>query len=453
MFKAFYRNTDGGVAVIFSVSIVAVLCCVGAAVDYSRLNTTKVELNAAIDAAALAGAKFATTDIKAALAAAEEAFKGNYRNFAARKSFSAELIKASPSDSFRVKATVEVPMSITRLMGYNTMPVGSSADVVVGSDVDLQIALALDTTGSMKGARMTALKDASSKMVNTVYDRLQRANQVKMAVVPFARYVNVGMSNRNASWMSVQDDYSVTKQVCTTKKPVTRTYNCRQVTSTSYNDGVPTTKTSTVCDYEYGPGVTTCGPSTSNYKWNGCAGSRNSPLDTQDGSYTTRIPGILNVSCPGAIVPLTAARSTVLAAINALNANDETYIPGGLIWGWRTLSPGVPFDEPTNPKVTTSRYLVLMTDGVNTVSPSYPSHGGKNQTVADKISADLCRNIKATGITIFTIAFEVTDVGVKKLLEDCASAPTNFFDATNAAQLNSSFTTIADQMVTLRLTK
>ncbi|MBX9740727.1 MAG: hypothetical protein K2X62_11665 [Beijerinckiaceae bacterium] len=150
MFKAFYRNTDGGVAVIFSVSIVAVLCCVGAAVDYSRLNTTKVELNAAIDAAALAGAKFATTDIKAAQAAAEEAFKGNYRNFAARKSFSAELIKASPSDSFRVKATVEVPMSITRLMGYNTMPVGSSADVVVGSDVDLQIALALDTTGSMR---------------------------------------------------------------------------------------------------------------------------------------------------------------------------------------------------------------------------------------------------------------------------------------------------------------
>lgn len=453
MLKAFGRDTRGSVAIIFSVSIVAIICCVGAAVDYARLNTMKTQLNVATDAAALAGARLAMTDMAAAEAAAEASLKSNFRDAITISNVKVSLIKGSPADSFRVDASVAVPMTISKVMGYQHMPVSSFAEVVVGSDVDLQIALALDTTGSMKGARLTALKSASSNMVNLLYDRLQRSNQVKMSVVPFARYVNVGLGNRNQPWMSVPADYSETKEVCSTSRPVIRTYNCRPQTSTSYNDGVPTTKTTTVCDYEYGPSVKTCGPRTSNYKWNGCAGSRNSPLDTMDSQYTTKIPGILNVSCPAALVPLTASRPTVLNAINKLVASDETYIPSGLIWGWRTLSAGAPFDEPTNPKVTTTRYLILMTDGVNTVSPSYPSHGGKNQAVADKISADLCRNIKTSGVVVFTIAFEVTDVGVKKLLQDCASQASNFFDATDAAQLTASFTTIAEQMVTLRLTK
>jgi hypothetical protein len=146
--------------------------------------------------------------------------------------------------------------------------------------------------------------------------------------------------------MSVPDDYSVTKNVCSTTQPVLRTYNCRSVTSTKYNDGIPYTSSSTVCDRDLGPPVTKCGNQTTKYKWNGCAGSRAYPLNTQDGGYLVRIPGIMNVSCPSELLELTPSQPKVLATIKGLTAADETYIPSGLIWGWRALSAGEPFAEP-----------------------------------------------------------------------------------------------------------
>jgi hypothetical protein len=100
-----------------------------------------------------------------------------------------------------------------------------------------------------------------------------------------------------------------------------------------------------------------------------------------------------------------------------------------------------------------NRYLILMTDGVNTISPSYPAHNGSNQSLANTLTADLCRNIKADGIAVYTIAFEVTDATVKNLLESCATRPAQFFDAANASQLTSSFKAIADQLTALRIAR
>lgn len=98
-------------------------------------------------------------------------------------------------------------------------------------------------------------------------------------------------------------------------------------------------------------------------------GSRNYPLDTQDGSYSTRVPGLLNHWCPGTVLPLTSDVTAVNTAIDGMSAYGQTYIPSGLVWGWRVLSPGAPFNESkkaTDPKV--SQVLILMTDGANTKS-------------------------------------------------------------------------------------
>ena len=54
-------------------------------------------------------------------------------------------------------------------------------------------------------------------------------------------------------------------------------------------------------------------------------------------------------------------------------------------------------------------------------------------------------------ITVYTIAFQVTDATIKTRLRDCASDPALAFTPDNASQLSSAFAEIADALKTLAL--
>ena len=60
--------------------------------------------------------------------------------------------------------------------------------------------------------------------------------------------------------------------------------------------------------------------------------------------------------------------------INALNASGDTYIPTGLMWGWRTLTSEIPYTEAVTAAEAqskgVSKHIVLMTDGENVTSKS-----------------------------------------------------------------------------------
>ncbi len=94
-----------------------------------------------------------------------------------------------------------------------------------------------------------------------------------------------------------------------------------------------------------------------------------------------------------------------------------------------------------------------MTDGANTKSPNYPHHWGTNVTLANTLTSELCTNIKNEEITIYTVAFEVTDTSIKDLLQNCATDPGYYYDAENSTQLSSAFEAIASQLALLKLTK
>ncbi len=148
----------------------------------------------------------------------------------------------------------------------------------------------LDTTGSMAGPKLTALKNASKTLVETAFEKPDADEHVKISLVPFAQYVNVGMEYRNASWMNVPADSSIAHDGCGFDSPVIGTSNCRTETFTGNNDGVPYSYESEVCDYEYGPPVYQCTPCTETITWNGCAGPRNYPLNTLDEQYEDTHP-------------------------------------------------------------------------------------------------------------------------------------------------------------------
>ncbi|MCG6857985.1 MAG: pilus assembly protein TadG-related protein, partial [Salaquimonas sp.] len=71
------------------------------------------------------------------------------------------------------------------------------------------------------------------------------------------------------------------------------------------------------------------------------------------------------------VTPLTTSKTTIKSSIDAMGANGNTNIQAGVAWGWRTLSPKIPFTGGRDPSDTTNRkYMIVLTDGNNTYNPS-----------------------------------------------------------------------------------
>ena len=69
-----------------------------------------------------------------------------------------------------------------------------------------------------------------------------------------------------------------------------------------------------------------------------------------------------------AITPLTSSRSTLEKAVDALDADGNTNILEGLMWGWRTVSPNAPFGDGRaynwdGDLIRNRKFIIVMTDG------------------------------------------------------------------------------------------
>lgn len=449
--QQFRQDERGAIAIIFAVSLIVLTGVVGLAIDFGRAYSSRQHLQSALDAAVIAAAKASMTN----LTTANELLQAHFKAQRVRTGNVTVLTLTGQSEGkgiYAGKLKAQLPTTFLKVLGTEALDLNVQSAAAYGTD-NAEVALVLDTTASMAGVKLDTLKTAAKNLITTLHQAA--TGTVRVAVVPFASYVNVGMGNRNAPWMSVPPDRTETQNVCTTERPITNKSNCRMETFTATNDGAPYTYDAEVCDYEYGPETTQCADQTYSYTWGGCAGSRNYPLNTKDGDYSTPIPGVLNAYCPTPITPLTNEKNSATSAIDALTAADETYIPAGLAWGWRVLSEKAPYAEAASkPSGTPSqKYLVLMTDGTNTRSPSYPEHNGSDASTANTITAELCTNAKADGIRIFTVAFSVTDSTVKQLLRNCASSGGDFYDAAGSSDLLRAFERIGSSLTTVRIAR
>ena len=254
---------------------------------------------------------------------------------------------------------------------------------------------------------MATLKIAANDLI----DELMPAGpseKMKIGIVPYAQYVNIGSVKQGQPWLK--------------------------------------------------------SPSSGWAGWKGCVGSRSSPLDIEDGSYGTKIPAVhpdlipwVANTCPTAKVKeLTKIKGGLKTAIDGMVADGYTYIPGGLVWGWRLLSDQAPFTEGAAVSNSITKAIILMTDGDNTVKPVYPKHdicGNSCGSQADNITRNMCDNIKAAGITLYTVAFQVTPGSTGEgLMQYCASTPANYYPATSNAALKTAFKNIAKSLLRLRVT-
>jgi Mg-chelatase subunit ChlD len=343
-------------------------------------------------------------------------------------------------------------------MGIKSLPIGALAETK-RSESGAEIAMVLDVTGSMAGTKIDALKVAAKDFVaETTKPNANKPGAVRLSLVPYNKYVNVGMANRNASWMAVPADYSTTENICQDWTTNTNPHNCRNESYSYSSDGVNVSGTHEVCDYDTNT-VNECHPGDLNISMVWLRGIARLSLEcARWPSGTLDIPGLLNVSCPNEITPLTSDVARLNTNIDALPAWGDTYIPAGLIWGWRTLSSEVPYTEGLSTADAqakgVTKHLVLMTDGENVTSKSSGAadHDGWDPDAGDATTAELCENIKNAGIVVHAIAFEVTDASTKSMLQACATGG-NYYDASDAARLSQAFDAIAGKINQVALSK
>ena len=188
------------------------------------------------------------------------------------------------------------------------------------------------------------------------------------------------------------------------------------------------------------------------------------------------IPGGPNFMCTSApLLPLSTNKTTIKTSINAMAAQGATGVGEGAAWGWRALSPGEPFTEgrPYNTKNNT-KVLVLMTDGQNTYYPNSKflkswydiygyvdrNHLGTTSTnsatltqIMDQRTLQTCMNMKAAGIIVYTVAFEIAGdaSGCATASQSCASDKDKYFAPGTEAELLAAFNAIGRDLSELRV--
>ncbi len=389
-----FKDRSGNFALTAAVLSLPLFGAAAFAVDYVNAASYRADIQNAVDAAVLSAASSNKTTEAELRIVAEEALRGNLPK-GVRDDVSVKGLVVSADG--RVTLTVDgvLPSTFAHLFNFDTLKVNVAAQASRPGSQSLEVALVLDNTGSMKGQKLADLKTATLEMITTFEQATEL--KTKMGVVPFGDYVNVGLGNRGRSWLQVEPD---------SKSRI----------------------------------------------WRGCVGSRANPDDTRKGRTDRPIPGLMNVACVAPILPLTDKFDSVRTAVSAMQANGLTYVPAGVLWGWHVLAPGEPFAEAAKPAKTLRKFMIVMTDGANTRSPTYPSHTGTNIKLADDKMVETCTNAKADGIEIFTVAVGIDNAATRAELAKCASSPANAIAVSESRKLKQTFQDIAAQILRVRLT-
>ncbi|MGB3501264.1 MAG: TadE/TadG family type IV pilus assembly protein [Mesorhizobium sp.] len=498
MIRRFIRSRSGNFAILTSVLAIPLILAMGLAVDYSRYLDAKRHMQDVADATSLALAGSQERDEAAMRVDAQRFVDSNFDDASIDQMVIAGL--DITENDVTVKLDGYVHTTFMAIAGHDKMPVAAESLAIRAVTGSVEVALVLDNTYSMDEEisagvkKITALKTAANALVTELLANPKA--DVKIALVPYADHVNIGLKYRNEPWLDVPADYTVPavqKSGCrmeasTTKACIARapSYQC-----TTYYDGVPITSTCTGACTAYGPEVTTqkevCDVTPKaavNYKWYGCIGSRKTgQLRLNDTTPSVPYPGYVETSqkCLNPIVTLTNDKNVLKSAIDGMIINigtshrPKTYIPAGVVWGINVLSPTAPLVEgkaydPDN-KVP-RKAMLLMTDGENTLR--FQASNGKHVDLSNnkvngeeiltaaglaqlatvnKETVDLCTYAKQNKIEVYSVAFRVQDPDAKKVMLDCATSAEHYFDASDQATLLAAFSGIAQSLSVVRLAR
>lgn len=414
LFRRFWSGDEGrkaNAAILFALSLVPIVGATGAAVDYSAAASNRTSMQKSLDATALALAKLMPLTQEQLNAKGWEIFQVNLGKVNVDIAPADLQISTPGIGKLTLAVTGQYQPQLASVIGISPFPVKARAEVTWGLK-KLEIALALDNTGSMASSRkMTELKAAAHNLLNTLEQAAKNPGDVKVAIIPFHIHVNVGTAKVNEPWLK-WETWESENQTCTGQ---------------SWNR--------------------VCTPKNRD-QWNGCIEDRNQDHDTLDSSpegSTTRFPTHQCSWSLAEVMPLTYEWTALHGRIDAMVPDGNTNVTIGLVWAWHSLTQSLPMTEAAAPAQDLSKYIILLTDGENT-----QNRWSNSESQINARTSAACTNIKAAGIKIYSI--RVIN-GNATLLRNCASDPSMYFDVSSASDLNAVFNAIGGQLAHLHLSQ
>ncbi len=192
-------DARGNVALIFSLTLPVLVLMTLGGVDIHRASTVRVNLQDALDAATLAAARSPyTTDAelsRVGLASLRSNLQA-YPDIILREdltSFTLDndnvVIASSKVDVKTLVANIFLPPYGKFMDDY--LPVGAHSEVDRSSR-NIEVALALDMSGSMRGQKLQDLKAAAKDLVDLIVQPVQTPYYSRVALVPWSYSVNPG---------------------------------------------------------------------------------------------------------------------------------------------------------------------------------------------------------------------------------------------------------------------
>jgi Flp pilus assembly protein TadG len=192
--RKFAKDRRGAFAMQFALMAVPLCVCTGLAIDGGRAFLARFELASALDAAALAVGS--TTTEGADLSAVAKKYVDI--NFKTEHDKPIALTLDVGEERATLKGSVEINTYFMPLVGQPTVTVSAESEVRVGGN-NVEVAMALDVTGSMAGTRISGLQESAKILIDEVVGTVQTPYFSKVAIVPWSQSVYVGTKHVNAS--------------------------------------------------------------------------------------------------------------------------------------------------------------------------------------------------------------------------------------------------------------
>ena len=304
----FRADRRGSISLIFGASMLPMVLFAGMAMDYAKATRTRGQLQAAADAAVLSTSRSgALTDSQRAQRATEF-FRANLT----ANPLLAGVVPTVTATNLSVTLTAQTSISTSfmRIAGISEISVGVQSGVnFKGKRIEL--ALMTDITGSMAEVRNGApkidgLKLAAADLLNIILPDNASADSARVALIPFANYVNAGSYAPDVTGLDptkTQSNTILDLITCVTERTGTDAYTDAAPGPSAYVGGAAQ------------------GSSNDNYSADGHCNRNNSGAPLPQ------------------VMPLTNDKVALLSTVESFTPAGTTAGHLGTAWAWYALAP------------------------------------------------------------------------------------------------------------------
>lgn len=426
----------------------------GAGYDFMNVTTQSMKLQTTLESAALAAATLTNlNDVEEVVADYVDSNVSLDEELRNSVAFVTEDISEPGSvnkRTIKVTASASFGTVFLKIFDIPDLPieVESTASQAAGN---LEIAVVLDISASMRGSKFTNMQSAAKDFVSTIIDG-SAEDTVSISMVPFAATVNIGADMYNRL---VVDE---TRAKMDPPKGVYRGYigGRNNVATAGFRFSTPTRCIET--DY------------------------KDYDLDLIPDASRSQFPHFVHnvyTFCPAngsSVIFNSDDKSELHDRIDDFAVSWGTGMEVGAMWGLKALSPSfrgiLGGDYPNRPadfdERETTKVLVVMTDGVISAQLRPRDLTGRDQgrvhvvrkgSLSSSSATDdavgrfrkTCEVAKRQGIVVYTIGFQITAGSIPdSLLKECASDLDKYYfiDTLDVAE---AFTAITTSLSKLRI--